>query len=250
MHSGLPLGHAVLRQVYVPDSAVGRIIGRGGETIRELQRKSHARIQVDHAPDNNDNDDEAEDFTNASQHRGVTITGTKEAVFHAEEMIMRLCLCYSSAGSVGSGGGGGEGSSDASSAAAAAAAVPSAEADGEDGVVSYGDANGGIAGGEASSYYRVGRFEAGGAPRTFYVHPPTPQWLQLQHQRQCLPHFAPPPLPVIETDIISCERSDIGYIIGRRGVTITTSSVGRRATYRSIRQPARSTSRDNDPGSN
>jgi hypothetical protein len=154
------------------------------------------------------------------RHRGVTITGTKEAVFRAEEMIMRLCLCYSSAGSVGSGGGGGEGSSDASSAAAAAAAVPSAEADGEDGVASYGDADGGIAGDEASSHYRVGRFEAGGAPRTFYVHPPTPQRLQLQHQRQYLPHFAPPPLPVIEIDIISCERSDIGYIIGRRGVTI------------------------------
>jgi predicted RNA-binding protein YlqC (UPF0109 family) len=82
MHIGLPLGRAVMRQVYVPNSVVGRIIGRGGEVIRDLQCKSRARIQIDHNPP----DDERTD----NHYRRITITGTEEAACHAEDLLLRV----------------------------------------------------------------------------------------------------------------------------------------------------------------
>jgi len=82
MHIGLPLGRAVMRQVYVPNSVVGRIIGRGGEVIRDLQFKSRARIQIDHNPP----DDERTD----NHYRRITITGTEQAACHAEDLLLRV----------------------------------------------------------------------------------------------------------------------------------------------------------------
>lgn len=82
MHFGLPLGLAVMRQVYVPNSVVGRIIGKGGEVIRDLQCKSRARIQIDHTPP----DDERADH----QYRRITITGTEEAACRAEDLLLRV----------------------------------------------------------------------------------------------------------------------------------------------------------------
>lgn len=82
MHIGLPLGRAVMRQLYVPNSVVGRIIGRGGEVIRDLQYKSQARIQIDHTPP----DDECADH----QYRRITITGTEEAACRAEDLLLRV----------------------------------------------------------------------------------------------------------------------------------------------------------------
>ena len=83
-HITLPLGQAIMKQIQVPKLVIGRIIGRRGEMIREVQSKSHARIQIDHGGLLNvnaslDNDEE--------QYRQVTITGTDEAVRRAEEMI-------------------------------------------------------------------------------------------------------------------------------------------------------------------
>eukprot|EP00571_Detonula_confervacea_P016774 CAMPEP_0172298140 /NCGR_PEP_ID=MMETSP1058-20130122/920_1 /TAXON_ID=83371 /ORGANISM="Detonula confervacea, Strain CCMP 353" /LENGTH=599 /DNA_ID=CAMNT_0013007383 /DNA_START=32 /DNA_END=1831 /DNA_ORIENTATION=+ len=75
----LPLGQAVMKKVQVPGAVIGKIIGRGGEMIRKLQSESHAKIQVDHSSGMDPN------------HRQVTITGMKESVIKAEEMILFLC---------------------------------------------------------------------------------------------------------------------------------------------------------------
>mmetsp|Transcript_13492 Transcript_13492/g.25813 ORF Transcript_13492/g.25813 Transcript_13492/m.25813 type:complete len:547 (+) Transcript_13492:127-1767(+) len=82
----LPLGRATMKQIRVPNSVIGRIIGRGGETICELQSDSEARIQIDHSVD---------DATGLyTKHRQVTITGTVDSVAKAEEMIMFLSMPY------------------------------------------------------------------------------------------------------------------------------------------------------------
>jgi far upstream element-binding protein len=76
----LPLGMATRRQLIVPSSSIGKIIGRGGEMIRDLQNRSKGKIQVDHT---------GEGVTDPSTRR-LTVTGTQEAVTKAEEMIMFL----------------------------------------------------------------------------------------------------------------------------------------------------------------
>eukprot|EP00934_Nitzschia_sp_Nitz4_P001610 Nitzschia sp. Nitz4//scaffold128_size63911//4124//6303//NITZ4_006211-RA/size63911-augustus-gene-0.90-mRNA-1//1//CDS//3329534808//1610//frame0 len=75
----LPLGDAKREFLTVPAQAVGKIIGRGGEMIRELQARSQAKIQVDHNPRNG-----------ADQQKHVTITGADLAVTKAKEMILFL----------------------------------------------------------------------------------------------------------------------------------------------------------------
>jgi len=77
--ANLPLGEATRKDLNVPASSVGKIIGRGGEMIRELQSRSLAKIQVDHT---------ARAFK--SETRSVSITGTPEAVVKAEEMVLFL----------------------------------------------------------------------------------------------------------------------------------------------------------------
>lgn len=76
----LPLGMAARKQLIVPSSSIGKIIGRGGEMIRDLQNRSKGKIQVDHS---------GTGMTDPST-RLLTITGTQEAVTKAEEMIMFL----------------------------------------------------------------------------------------------------------------------------------------------------------------
>eukprot|EP00804_Cyclotella_cryptica_P013442 CCRYP_005184-RD/>CCRYP_005184-RD protein AED:0.15 eAED:0.15 QI:597/1/1/1/0.5/0.4/5/212/668 len=72
----LPLGQAIKKLVLVPAAVIGKVIGRGGEMIRELQSKSSAKIQVDH---------------NASgEMRHINVTGTEQSVLKAEEMIAFL----------------------------------------------------------------------------------------------------------------------------------------------------------------
>jgi len=75
----LPLGEATQTHVGVPAQVIGKIIGRGGEMIRELQNKSQAKIQVDH--------NAMADDPNA---RRVTVTGTPLSVTKAQEMITFL----------------------------------------------------------------------------------------------------------------------------------------------------------------
>lgn len=75
----LPLGEAKREFLIVPASSVGKIIGRGGEMIRELQARSQAKIQVDHNSHNG-----------MDQQKHVTMTGTPQAVTKAKEMILFL----------------------------------------------------------------------------------------------------------------------------------------------------------------
>lgn len=73
----LPLGQASRRYLVIPAQAVGKIIGRGGEMIRELQNKSQAKIQIDHSGSTG----------LPSDKKQVSITGSEQAVVKGEEMI-------------------------------------------------------------------------------------------------------------------------------------------------------------------
>ena len=72
----LPLGRAIKKLVQVPASVIGKVIGRGGEMIRELQSKSSAKIQVDHSV--------------MGEMRHINVTGSEESVAKADEMIQFL----------------------------------------------------------------------------------------------------------------------------------------------------------------
>lgn len=76
----LPLGDARREFLVVPANSVGKIIGRGGEMIRELQSRSQAKIQVDHSG--------ASGLQPTDKH--VTITGTDQSVVKAKEMVLFL----------------------------------------------------------------------------------------------------------------------------------------------------------------
>lgn len=76
----LPLGEAKREFLVVPASSVGKIIGRGGEMIRELQSRSQAKIQVDHR---------GVSGLDASE-KQVTMTGTEQSVVKAKEMVLFL----------------------------------------------------------------------------------------------------------------------------------------------------------------
>jgi far upstream element-binding protein len=76
----LPLGHASQEFLIIPAQAVGKVIGRGGEMIRELQSRSQAKIQIDHTGQSGIPTDQKQ----------VTITGTHEAVVKAKEMVLLL----------------------------------------------------------------------------------------------------------------------------------------------------------------
>ncbi|XP_057450131.1 uncharacterized protein LOC130741297 isoform X2 [Lotus japonicus] len=68
-------------QLQVPNEKVGLIIGRGGETIKSLQTKSGARIQLipQHLPEGDD-----------SKERTVQVTGDKRQIEVAQEMIKEV----------------------------------------------------------------------------------------------------------------------------------------------------------------
>ena len=76
----LPLGMATRKELIVPSSSIGKVIGRGGEMIRDLQTRSKCKIQVDHSGAG------VVDPTT----RLVVVTGTEDAVVKAEEMILFL----------------------------------------------------------------------------------------------------------------------------------------------------------------
>ena len=64
--------------VAVPQRKVGFIIGKGGETIRDLQERSGARVSV------------VQDVSGTAIERKVTISGTKEKVERAKQMVNDL----------------------------------------------------------------------------------------------------------------------------------------------------------------
>ncbi|XP_077231747.1 uncharacterized protein LOC143864799 isoform X2 [Tasmannia lanceolata] len=68
-------------QIQVPNEKVGMIIGKGGETIKNLQTKSGARIQLipQHLPEGD-----------LSKERTVRVTGNKKQIEAATEMIKEV----------------------------------------------------------------------------------------------------------------------------------------------------------------
>ena len=75
----LPLGDATREVLLIPASATGKVIGRGGEMVREMQTRSQAKIDFDHAA-----------TANRPDQKQVVVTGTAAAVSKAKEMIMFL----------------------------------------------------------------------------------------------------------------------------------------------------------------
>jgi far upstream element-binding protein len=76
----LPLGRASQEILVIPSQTVGKVIGRSGEMIRELQSRSRAKIQIDHSGRSG----------LPPEQKQVTITGTGEAVAKAKEMVLFL----------------------------------------------------------------------------------------------------------------------------------------------------------------
>ncbi|KAF8971012.1 hypothetical protein BGZ46_010355 [Entomortierella lignicola] len=85
--------------IQIPSTKVGLVIGRGGETIRDLQDRSGARIAVTPPHDHN------------SPSRTVSITGDDGAIERAKAFIEEIVSDMAPRGSYGgnSGGGGGGG---------------------------------------------------------------------------------------------------------------------------------------------
>lgn len=69
-----------MREIQVPRDLVGYIIGRGGDTIRDLQVKSGAHIQIVRE----------EEGAPQTPHRYVSIAGTDDALDRAQKMIENL----------------------------------------------------------------------------------------------------------------------------------------------------------------
>mmetsp|Transcript_38770 Transcript_38770/g.80518 ORF Transcript_38770/g.80518 Transcript_38770/m.80518 type:complete len:653 (-) Transcript_38770:2383-4341(-) len=79
--SNLPIGEAQREVLIIPSSSTGKVIGRGGEMVREMQNRSHAKIDFDHS---------ATGTTVAQDQKRVVVTGTPQAVVKAKEMILFL----------------------------------------------------------------------------------------------------------------------------------------------------------------
>uniref|UniRef100_A0A1D1YDH5 Far upstream element-binding protein 2 n=1 Tax=Anthurium amnicola TaxID=1678845 RepID=A0A1D1YDH5_9ARAE len=82
-------------QIQVPNEKVGMIIGKGGETIKSLQARSGARIQLipQHLPEGD-----------ISKERTVRITGNKEQIEAATELIKEVMSQVPTRSSMVSGG--------------------------------------------------------------------------------------------------------------------------------------------------
>lgn len=65
-------------QIMVPDRTVGLIIGRGGETIRDLQERSGCHVNI------------VGEQKSVNGLRPVNLIGTREAAAHAKDLIMEI----------------------------------------------------------------------------------------------------------------------------------------------------------------
>lgn len=66
----------VVETLMVPATLVGKLIGRGGETIRQLQQSTGTDIQIDHAGQGSE--------------KKITVTGSKENVAKAKTSILTI----------------------------------------------------------------------------------------------------------------------------------------------------------------
>jgi far upstream element-binding protein len=67
----------VTRKVQIPNAKVGLVIGKGGETIKQLQYQSRARIQVTRD----------QDTAPGASYREIEVVGTPDAIAKAEQLI-------------------------------------------------------------------------------------------------------------------------------------------------------------------
>ncbi|KAG0049641.1 hypothetical protein BGZ83_005538 [Gryganskiella cystojenkinii] len=79
--------------IQIPSAKVGLVIGRGGETIRDLQERSGARIAVTPSPQDHD-----------STTRTVTLTGDDQAIDRAKTLIEEIVNDLAPRGGYGGGG--------------------------------------------------------------------------------------------------------------------------------------------------
>ena len=73
----LQFGAGVSRQLECPKGMVGRVIGKGGETIKALQKQFQCNIQIDQATDP----------------MSITISGQPHTVEPAAGVCIRSLLC-------------------------------------------------------------------------------------------------------------------------------------------------------------
>jgi far upstream element-binding protein len=78
-------------QIMVPDRTVGLIIGRGGETIRDLQERSGCHVNI------------TSESKSVNGLRPVNLIGTREAAAQAKELIMEIVDSDSRQGNNGGG---------------------------------------------------------------------------------------------------------------------------------------------------
>lgn len=221
----LPLGKAVRRYIQVHKSVVGRIIGRGGDMIRDLQIKSHARIQVDHKGEyaggmggGGGGDGEEKDYptstttsANEQQFRQVMITGTEESVQRAEEMIMELSNRHQVEFEIQQ-----QQEHDQQLHGSSSSDFTFVSA----GMEPYWDRR--LYGARVGPPPKFGSIAGyGGAygpppmqERSF----PVPTWNTNRYLSNSL--LLPTTSTMIETEIIPCARENIGHVIGRRGITV------------------------------
>lgn len=83
-HGQVPPGSVNTVQIAVPDTLIGAILGRDGQTLKELQMSTGTRIKIS----------QRGVFVPGTNHRVVTITGTTaESVSTAQFMIgQRLAM--------------------------------------------------------------------------------------------------------------------------------------------------------------
>ena len=94
---GPPMGPVTTTQVSVPDDCVGRLIGRGGETINRIRQQSGCRIDI-----------AQNDGANTTGLRVVTLSGDQSAIMRAQDML-RQKLAEAQQQKAGAGGYGGNG---------------------------------------------------------------------------------------------------------------------------------------------
>lgn len=87
-------------EIMIPGPKVGLIIGKGGETIKQLQEKSGAKMVV------------IQDGPNQEQEKPLRISGDPQKVEYAKQLVYDLIAekeiqNFSRRGGAGSGGGGG-----------------------------------------------------------------------------------------------------------------------------------------------
>ncbi|XP_043276913.1 far upstream element-binding protein 1 isoform X2 [Venturia canescens] len=98
--SGSTGGHPNFVEIMIPGPKVGLIIGKGGETIKQLQEKSGAKMVV------------IQDGPSQEQEKPLRITGDPQKVEHAKQLVYDLIAekemqMFHRGGARGAGGGGG-----------------------------------------------------------------------------------------------------------------------------------------------